>query len=222
MSAATGLWSAKFTAWQTAREEELGFQQAVLDPADAAGSVTAAMERQGERLQALRCDRETDVFAVPACNAEQLATKLLIAFDDGREADAYLPVILDDARRFASDRLTRGRAAVAGAMRVFDAGHRGWLNERNSAVSVADDMFVSNFDADFACSRANILETLIFGTSARTDDDVIAKLIAFAQVVMEGNEPSEELATTLVAEASARFGMGAVRQPETIKAEGEA
>ncbi len=203
------MWRSAFDAWAAARRIEQRYDESVWSPAFHNSAGTPEIEAEMERLQHVRCKLEDGVFAVPALNASQLATKMLMAFDDGREADFWLPSILNDCRRFADDSLTSGKLSDdLGASRQTDRGHRGWLRERSIAFAEANAGGMSDFEQGNAEGRMGMAECLLMATPSVTDDDVIARLVTIAQIVAEGSEPSVNFALDVLREAIAHFGMG--------------
>jgi hypothetical protein len=206
-------WDIACAPWIAARREELSYEENVWGPANEenSGNALDAIERQMDQLLERRLGTETAIFAVPAANARQLATKILIAFDNGRDAGAYLPAILADCRRFADDALTRGEYSPEDSLaeRWIGGAHRALLNERN-ALAASANAASEGFKQDLATSRSLAAENALMRLPAATDDDVIARLVLIAQLSPEGSEPNPEFCATVVREAQAHFGMGAL------------
>lgn len=216
MSAPYPAWDAAFGRWVDARRAELAYEDDVLDPARDAGTVAAEMWEESDRLTNARGDLEDPVFDQPALNAEQLAAKILIAFDDDRDANNYLTQILRDCRRFASDELTRGPLSEGiEPWDVPDSNARHWLDVQRAAMIEAAAADENAPEYDRATERELDAIDKIMSPVPTTSDDVIAKLICIAQEVSFGGCPDVARAVATVQEAIAFFGMGYV-SPNTL------
>lgn len=217
MNAGTSPWDEACAPWIAARREELAYDADVWGPqweahgADLPEAVDDVMDRLVDRRLAL----EEVVMKAPAVNARQLATKFLIAFDGGREAYRHLADILIDCRRLGDDSLTRGKLSpdesLADAAPVGRL--RGFLIERNAHLQAANEHGEGTPAQISALDQCQAAEDIILSTPAATDDDVIARLILIAQTATEGFEPPEDFCATVVREAQAHFGMGALFLP---------
>lgn len=208
MTHAASPWSAAYERWHAARSAEVAFDRATWTPAYEADAMTipAKVESDMEALTDRRYVTEEALCGIPALDVRQLATKILIAFDGGREADTYMPGILNDCRRFADDSLTRSEHSEGVGAAALVGNHRGWMNERTiavtAAVDVADGVWTPHMDAMLGA------ENLIFNTPAVTDDDVIVRLMMLAIEVASGAAPSTRTALALVYEGMSHFGLG--------------
>lgn len=214
-------WDVAFDAWKAAKVEEDAYDRDVWMPAYHADprAIPEGVGIEIERLMDRRIDLENPLFALPAVNAHQLAMKILLAFDNGRDCNGWMPVILSDCCRFADDTLTRGDLSDNRMVsQHHPAGHRDWLTERNA---IFERVNAANESTDFDDHSLNCLDAMILDTPARTADDVIAKLVFIAQSHVEGFEPSAETAAAVVAEARAHFGLGSIPNPPSA-AKGDA
>ncbi len=213
MSGASDTWGAAYEPWAAAKREEEIYDRDVWQPAfdEHEAAMSDDINTEMGRLMDRRCKLEDAVFAHPALNACQLATKILIAFDNGRDADAYMPMILADCRRFADDTLTRGDLTEAASLASpWPAGsQRGLLAERNAAAA-ASNAARYEFDQNFNLARSLAAENMMMRMPAQTSDDVIARLVLIAQISPEGAEPDPEFCAAVIREAQAHFGMGAL------------
>lgn len=205
MNALTNLWQAAYQPWAAAMREERIYDADVWMPAYEADAFTPAMHSKMDRLTEARFKAEDAIFSLPALNAHQLAMKLLIAFDDGRDANGFMPRILNDCRRFADDSLTRGRLSEVCEAVMLVGNHRGWMREHVAAIeeAVADPR-----DEPPGFARAAAFAQVMLSTPAVIDDDVIAKMVVIIMEVASGGSPGTEPARSILREAIAHFGLG--------------
>lgn len=213
MSPVADMWRAAFSSWAAARREERVYDAEIWQPASDGGALTPAIEAEMERLGDKAWNAEGAIFALPAFNAQQLAMKLLIAFDDGRDADAFLPGILDDCRRFADDTLTRGKLSEIGDAARLVGNHRGWLEERPTALVRAQQ---EPEDHSPSLTRALVLEQVIYRAPAVTDDDVLMRMLMMVSEVAAGGTPNVDTARTVLREAISHFGVGTTADFEKV------
>ncbi|MBM7405670.1 MULTISPECIES: hypothetical protein [Sphingomonas] len=103
-------------------------------------------------------------------------------------------------------------AGVARLSGKNGAGLRNILNERNAELGRLGEPDLTDEERNVVCGRMNALEERLFDTPAATSPDVMTKLLLIAQIVEEGFEPAQELATKALAEAR-KLGLAEPAQP---------
>lgn len=210
------LWDEARAAWAAAMGEERVYDRDVWLPAYEAGALTPSIDDEMQRLMDRRYDAEDPLLDVPAVNAEQLATKVLIAFDNDRELTGCLPIILNDCRRFADDSLTKGPLSTGlGAQSLLSGGHRGWMAELACALREAA---TDDTTAEVVAKRNLALTRMIIETPAVTDDDVIARMTLIVMKAAGGSAVNVDDARRVVREAMSHFGLGTTAGFERLEA----
>lgn len=211
-------WNAAAAPWIAARRAELAYDRDVFDPAYAAGSYTPQTIDEADRLTNARADLEDAIFAIPALTAEQLATKVLMAFDNGRDANGWMGTILRDCRRFADDSLTRGMHSVGldldpDQTTIIDP-IVAMLEERNAIFGEAEVRApLPDPEMDALIDRGSVVDARILAATPTTIAGLVAKLMLQMQLIVEGFEVGEEHARTLIHESRALTGIGAFINP---------
>lgn len=209
------LWSAAHAAWTAALGEENAYDGDVWMPAYNEGKLTDQMDAEIERLQGRRWSAEDALLAIPAVNAQQLATKVLMAFDNGREGGGFVPQLLTDSRRFTDNSLTRGDLSPETVSSpLSDAGHRGWMREH---VAALEEAVADTRDEPPGVQRAAAMAEIVLSTPAVTDDDVIAQMVMVTMEVASGSCASTEHARTILRDAIAHFGIGSTADFEGVR-----
>ncbi|MEH3122009.1 MAG: hypothetical protein PGN16_08525 [Sphingomonas phyllosphaerae] len=209
------LWATAHAAWSAALGEENVYDRDIWLPAHNEGALTDAMDAEIERLQERRWTAEDALLAIPAVNAQQLATKVLMAFDNGREGGGFVPQLLTDSRRFADSSLTHGDLSPDNvASSLSDAGHRGWMREH---VAALEEGVADQSEEPPAFRRAATMAEIVLSTPAVTDDDVISRMVMLTMEVAAGGCASTDHARSILREAIAHFGIGSTADFEGVR-----
>lgn len=83
--------------------------------------------------------------------------------------------------------------------------HRGWLDERNALFARLE---AGDSTDETGLSELNRIDIDILQTEPTTADGMLAQFVLLAQIVTEGAEPSEEMATAMIRNAQRLAGMG--------------
>lgn len=171
-------------------------------------------ERQQDALWSARASALIDVWQSPAPNASALATKLKLYHEnEGWE--------LDRSDRTTEQFKADAESLAARAVRTFDLVGPlcETLERRNEAVLELDaDTEMPEHEEARLYSLVAETESATLKQPATTPGDVVAKLIAIAQVCAEGHEPSETDCRAALLECQQHLGMGYVYEAPVMEA----